>query len=530
MSLSETRNPSSLSRRQFLRRAAITAAAAAPVLSIARGAHAAGNEVIRIGMVGCGGRCSGAAVDAMTADPAVRLVAMADLFVDRVRGKRNALKRQCPDQRPGRRRPLLRRARRLQEGDRKRRRHRAHRLRGEVPPDVRQARRSTPASTSSCEKPHGIDPRGIKVLTAACNKAKQNKQGVLSGLQSRFHAAIAETMQRVHDGQIGEIVSIEENFLRGPYGCTAHPKVNREIEAQYGNQYRFSWLCGDDVTQSLVHNLDRATWALKETPPVNCHGLGGRSGPQNLLGDVFDHHSVVYKYASGVRVYALMPHNRRLLWRWFEHHHGRQGHRLPVLGRHHRRRSRGDTLERTKARTSRNTASSSSRSARASRSIAATTWRGARWCASWARCPATAAKRSLGSRRTSRITSSRRSRRTAPGKWSRRRGRTPRACIRSAPCPALRKTFDAVQNREEFPHGPLRRRHAEVLHEKRPVVGGFLDPLRDGFSRAVAGGVEMRISTGALPACARCIAAANLKLWPGTTRSSVSAVAINVAG
>jgi predicted dehydrogenase len=135
--------------------------------------------------------------------------------------------------------------------------------------------------------------------------AKQKELGILSGLQSRFDPAIRETIQRVLDGQIGQVVAIEENFIRGPYGSTARPQGLREIEVQYGNQYRFSWLCGDDVTQSLVHNLDRATWALREAPPVKCHGLGGRSSSQDLLGDVFDHHSVVYHYADGARVYAF---------------------------------------------------------------------------------------------------------------------------------------------------------------------------------------------------------------------------------
>ncbi len=118
-------------------------------------------------------------------------------------------------------------------------------------------------------------------------------------------SGIRETIQRVLDGQIGEIVSIEENFIRAPYGYTGRPRNLRELEIQYGNQYRFSWLCGDDVTQSLVHNLDRATWAMKETPPQKCHGLGGRSSSQALLGDVFDHHSVVYHYENGVRLYAF---------------------------------------------------------------------------------------------------------------------------------------------------------------------------------------------------------------------------------
>jgi len=294
---------SSLSRRRFIQSTAV-AAAAAPALSIAQSAHAAGSDIIKIGMVGCGGRCTGAANDAMTADPGVRLVAMSDLFADRVQGKRDALKKQKPDQ-------------------------------VQVPDDhcfvgldgyqkviasgvdvvlIACAAKFHPLYVKAAidagkhvfvEKPHGIDPYGLKLLSGAIEQAKQKNLGILSGLQSRFHESIRETMKRVHDGQIGEIISIEENFIRGPYGVIGRPTDLRELEIQYGNQYRFSWLCGDDVTQSLVHNMDRATWALNETPPERCHGLGGRSGPQNLLGDVFDHHSVVYQYKSGVRVYAF---------------------------------------------------------------------------------------------------------------------------------------------------------------------------------------------------------------------------------
>jgi len=88
----------SQSRREFLKRSAVTAVAAAPALSIARAAHAAGSDVIRIGMIGCGGRCTGAAADAMTADPATRLVAMTDPFLDRVKAKREMLKKAKPEQ------------------------------------------------------------------------------------------------------------------------------------------------------------------------------------------------------------------------------------------------------------------------------------------------------------------------------------------------------------------------------------------------------------------------------------------------
>jgi len=183
------------------------------------------------------------------------------------------------------------------------------------------------------EKPHAIDPLGINVVLEATALAKEKNLGILSGLQSRFHPAYRETMQRVHDGQIGEVISFEENFVRGPYGNTARPHDVRELEIQYGNQYRFSWLCGDDVPQSLVHNMDRATWALGEVTPVKCHGFGGRSTSHNLLGDVFDHHAVVYHYANGVRGYAFCRTTRGCYNENSSNILGTKGIAYPVHGR-----------------------------------------------------------------------------------------------------------------------------------------------------------------------------------------------------
>jgi len=293
---------SATTRREFLKKSA-AGAAAVTGLSIARSAHAAGDETIKIGMVGCGGRCSGAAANAMDADPGTRLVAMTDLFADRVQTSRQSLKRQRPDQ--------------VAVDDD----HCFSGLGGyKNVVDcvdvvlIACAAKFHPMYLKAgieagkhvfVEKPHGIDPAGIQVVHEATKLAKDKNLGILSGLQSRFHPSIRETIQRVRDGQIGNIVSIEENFVRGPYGRISRPEGVRELEAQYGNQYRFSWLCGDDVPQSLVHNMDRATWAMDETPPVDAHGFGGRSGIQNHLGDVFDHNAVVYRYANGTRAYAF---------------------------------------------------------------------------------------------------------------------------------------------------------------------------------------------------------------------------------
>ncbi len=295
------RNHEGMSRRDFVLGTAAAGAAVAG-LSLARSAHAAGSDVIRVGLIGCGGRGTGAAAQAMHADPGVRLVAMGDVFASRVESRRRALQSQRTDQM-------------TVDDDHCFVGLDAYKKVIEASDVVliANAAKFHPLQMAAAieagkhvfvEKPHAIDPAGIHMAARAAQLAKEKKLGLLSGLHSRFQANIRETIRRIHDGQIGEIVAIEENFLRGPYGNTVRPEGARELEIQYGNQYRFSWLCGDDVTQSLVHNLDRATWALGETPPVRCHGLGGRSGAQNLLGDVFDNHSVVYHYANGVRLYA----------------------------------------------------------------------------------------------------------------------------------------------------------------------------------------------------------------------------------
>ena len=319
-----------MSRRNFVLGAA-SAGAAMTGLGLVRSAHAAGSDIIRVGLVGCGGRGTGAAAQAMHADPGVRLVAMCDVFASRVQHARQALRGQRADQM-------------MVDDDHCFVGLEAHKQVIEASDVVliANAAKFHPVQMAAAveagkhvfvEKPHAIDPAGIHLAARACERAKQNKLGLLSGLHSRFQANIRETVQRIHDGQIGRIVTIEENFLRGPYGNTVRPKELGELEIQYGNQYRFAWLCGDDVTQSLVHNMDRATWALGETPPVRCHGLGGRSGPQNLLGDVFDHHSVVYHYADGVRLYANCRTTANCYNEYSSIIMGTKGIAFPMVGR-----------------------------------------------------------------------------------------------------------------------------------------------------------------------------------------------------
>ena len=293
------------SRRDFLKTSATVAAAVAlSGLDVRRYAHAEGSDIIRIGMIGCGGRCTGAAVDAMDADPGVRLIAMCDVFMDRVQEKRRYLKEQKP-------------AQVAVDDD-----HcfdgfdgYKHVVESSDVVLIANAAKFHPLHMKTAieagkhvfvEKPHAIDPAGIKVVRAACELARQKKLCVVSGLQSRYHPGYQETVKRIHDGAIGDIVAIEENFLREAYGLYARKPGMNEVEYQASNQYHFNWLCGDDVPQSLVHNLDRSTWVMREQAPVKGHGLAGRSSMFDpIYGNVFDHHSVIFEFANGVKLYAF---------------------------------------------------------------------------------------------------------------------------------------------------------------------------------------------------------------------------------
>jgi len=292
-------------RRRFLKVSAAGAASAVAAASaLDRVAWAAGSDVIRLGMIGCGGRCTGAAINAMNVDPGARLVAMCDLFMDRVRARREQLRRAKPRQ--------------VAVDD-------DHCFDGfdgykkviacaDVVLIANAAKFHPLHMTAALEagrhvfveKPHAIDPAGVKAVRAACDLAKKKGLSVVSGLQSRFHPGYQETMKRIHDGAIGRIVAIEENFLRPPYGLHERKPGMGEVAYQCSNQYHFVWLSGDDVPQSLIHNIDRSLWALGQELPVKCHGLGGRaSNFAPIYGDCFDHNSVVYEFASGVKLYAF---------------------------------------------------------------------------------------------------------------------------------------------------------------------------------------------------------------------------------
>jgi len=294
-----------LTRRSFLKFTATSVATISVArLDTARFAHAQGTDIIKVGMIGCGGRCTGAAEDAMDADPGVRLVAMCDVLESRVQEKLQYLKQKRPNM------VLVNQDHCFYGFDGYK-----HVIESSDVVLIANAAKFHPLHMLTAiehgkhvfvEKPHGIDPAGIKLVNKACELAKQKRLCVVSGLHSRYHPGYRETINRIHEGAIGNIIAIEENFLRAPYGIYERQKGLSELQYQVSNQYHFNWLSGDDFVQSLVHNLDRASWAMNEEVPQKVHGMGGRSSMfGELYGNVFDHHAAVFEFANGVRLYAF---------------------------------------------------------------------------------------------------------------------------------------------------------------------------------------------------------------------------------
>jgi predicted dehydrogenase len=263
-------------RRQFLRKSTAALGAATAALPLARSAHAAGDATLKVGLIGCGGRGSGAAINAMNAGEDVRLTAMADIFEDMAQGSRKRLKKAKPDQ--------------VAVDD-------DHLFVGfdgyqkviDSGVDVvviAAASHFHPMFLKAavdankhvfCEKPHSLDAPGLKSVAATCEEAKRKNLSVVSGLCWRYHHGARETVKRVRDGAIGEIVAIQETYAVGPYHVHQRKPEWSEIEWQFRNWYHFNWLAGDQCLQQLIHSIDKGAWVLGDEPPRKAWGMGGRS-------------------------------------------------------------------------------------------------------------------------------------------------------------------------------------------------------------------------------------------------------------
>ncbi len=293
-----------LTRRDFLRTSAAAAGTAAATAALRQTAYAQGSDTLKMGLIGCGSRGTQAAAQFLGAHKANQLVALADIFPERLDGSLKRLQSQRKEQ--------------VQIDDD----HRFVGLDGwrhviDSDADViliACASKFHPMYTLAaleagkhvfCEKPHAVDAAGVAVLHQATQLADAKKLCYVSGLMSRYSPMLRELAQRIQDGMIGDIVAARGNFLRAPYVVRTKQKDDSETRYQFRNWYHFKWLSGDDVTQSLVHNLDRIAMFLGEVQPARARGFGGRSASFGYqYGDQFDHNVVFYEYDNGMQTYA----------------------------------------------------------------------------------------------------------------------------------------------------------------------------------------------------------------------------------
>ncbi len=293
-------------RRGFLRTS--TAAALGGVmlgqLSASRSAHAAGSDVLKVGLIGCGGRGSGAAANSLNGDPNIKLTAMADVFEDRLSGSLKNLQMQYSD------RIDVPKERQFVGFDA---------YQGLLATDVDIVLLGTsphfrPLHLKAAieagkhvfaEKPVCVDAPGYHSILESVALAQQKNLSIVSGLCWRYDYGVRETMKRVQDGAIGEIVAIREMYnARGLWHHGHDPKWS-EMEYQMRNWLYFTWLSGDHNAEQHIHSLDKAAWILGDISPSSCFGLGGRqTRTDEKYGHIFDHFAVCYEFPNGVPMFA----------------------------------------------------------------------------------------------------------------------------------------------------------------------------------------------------------------------------------
>jgi predicted dehydrogenase len=300
-------------RRRFLKASGGTIAAASTISALsAPPVHAAGSDLLRLGLVGCGGRGTGAALQALTADPGTRLVAVADAFAEPVYTCLQSLSKQ----------PAI--AAQVEVDQ-------EHQFGGFdgyqrlldsdvdivllcTPPHFRplQLRAALQAGKHVfAEKPVAVDATGVRSVLDSTQLAADKRLSIVSGLNSRYSFAMQELMDRIHDGAIGDIRTLHAvRYAGGVWVRTRRPGMT-EMEYQMRNWYYFTWLSGDFNVEQFVHQYDQASWAMQNEYPSRCYSTGGRQARTGKdYGHIFDHFSSVYEYAGGQRAFMTTRHQR----------------------------------------------------------------------------------------------------------------------------------------------------------------------------------------------------------------------------
>ncbi|MEO8567684.1 MAG: Gfo/Idh/MocA family oxidoreductase, partial [Ginsengibacter sp.] len=302
----------SKSRRDFIKQSSLAAGGilAMPILSKANYFSGA-DDVIKIALIGCGGRGTGAAVQALSTKQNVQLVAMADAFRDRLddsyRNIADALKETGNDKRL----QVMEENKFIGFDAYQKVMTLADVVILATPPGFRPIHFEEAIRQNKhvfMEKPVATDPAGIQKVLQVAEDAKKKKLNVVVGLQRRYQTSYLELMKRLHDGVIGDVVSAQAYWNNDGVWVRPRKPGMTEMEYQMRNWYYFVWLCGDHITEQHIHNIDVINWAM-DGYPVSAQGMGGREVRKGKdYGEIFDHHYVEFKYGDGTMLNSQCRH------------------------------------------------------------------------------------------------------------------------------------------------------------------------------------------------------------------------------
>ena len=296
-------NEETASRRDFLR-VGLTAGALTATLGSSAGVYAAGDEMLKVGLVGCGGRGTGAANQALMADKGIKLVAMGDAFPQQISSSLATLSVQKEI------------ADRLQVDSKmmfsgldayKKVIENVDVVLLASPPGFRPAHLKAAVEAGKhifTEKPMATDAPGVRSVMETVEVAKKKKLALVAGFCWRYDLPRRALFTRLHKGAIGDIQAIYGTYLTGPVKpmppAETRPSGMTDLQWQVSNWYNFTWLSGDGLVEQAIHTVDWLAWVMKDQPPSSCTAVGGRQIPAKG-GNIYDHIEVNYLWDNGTR-------------------------------------------------------------------------------------------------------------------------------------------------------------------------------------------------------------------------------------
>jgi len=300
--MADTSTVPTTTRRDFLSFSAATVAASTLAMG---GVHAAGGETLKIGLIGAGGRGTGAAINALRADPNVKLTAICDLFDDRLQLSLKSLLKT---------KDITERIAVTPEtcftdfdGYKKLLATDVDVVLLCTSPGFRPQHLRAAVEAGKhvfCEKPVAVDAMGVQSVIESAKMAASKKKNLCSGFCYRYDTAKRETVKRIYDGAIGKPLVLHNTYNTGEIWHRGSDPKWSEAEYQMRNWYYYTYLSGDHIVEQAIHNIDKTRWLLQDAVPISAIGHGGRQQRTDpKFGHIFDHFSIVYEFPNGVQVF-----------------------------------------------------------------------------------------------------------------------------------------------------------------------------------------------------------------------------------